>query len=50
MSDRPYTDAEIERLGDTFMKLDARMDELKAIFGLNDEDLNLNLGPLGNLM
>jgi hypothetical protein len=43
-------DDEIERLGVTFMKLSARMDELKAEFGLRDEDLNLNLGPLGNLM
>jgi hypothetical protein len=41
---------EIERLGQTFMKLDQRMEELKEIFGLEDEDLNLNLGPLGNLL
>jgi Gas vesicle protein K len=44
------TDEEIERLGDTFMKLNARMDELKAHFGLEDRDLNLNLGPLGDLL
>ena len=44
------TDEEIERLGQTFMKLEARMEDLKAIFGLEDEDLNLNLGPLGDLM
>ena len=43
-------DDEIERLGQTFMKLDARMEELKQIFGLEGEDLNLNLGPLGDLM
>lgn len=43
-------DEEIERLGQTFMKLDERMAELKQIFGLEDEDLNLNLGPLGDLM
>jgi len=43
-------DEEIERLGQTFMKLEARMDELKQTFGLEDEDLNLDLGPLGNLM
>ena len=41
---------EIERLGTTFMRLEQRMDELKAEFGLEDEDLNLNLGPLGDLM
>jgi hypothetical protein len=43
-------DDEIERLGQTFMKLDARMEELKQIFGLEGEELNLNLGPLGDLM
>ena len=41
---------EVERLGRTFMALAERMDELKEIFGLQDEDLNLNLGPLGDLM
>ena len=44
------TDDEIERLGQTFLKLNQRMLELKEAFGLQDEDLNLNLGPLGNLM
>jgi hypothetical protein len=43
-------DAEIERLGTAFMRLSERMDELKEEFGLGDEDLNLNLGPLGDLM
>jgi hypothetical protein len=41
---------EIERLGRTFLGLAQRMEELKREFGLNDEDLNLNLGPLGDLM
>lgn len=41
---------QIERLGRTLMLLSERMDELKDEFGLGDEDLNLNLGPLGNLM
>jgi hypothetical protein len=44
------SDEEIERLGQTFLKLDARMEELKQTFGLEDEDLNLHLGPLGDLM
>jgi hypothetical protein len=30
--------------------LEARMDELKQTFGLTDEDLNLDLGPLGRLL
>ncbi len=44
------SDDQIERLGETFLKLDHKMEELKATFGLTDEDLNLNLGPLGDLM
>jgi len=43
-------DDEVERLGTTFMRLEERMEELKREFGLEDEDLNLNLGPLGNLL
>ena len=44
------TAGEIERLGRTLMLLEQRMEELKEQFGLNDRDLNLNLGPLGNLL
>jgi hypothetical protein len=40
---------EIERLGMAFKRLNDRMDELKEIFDLTDEDLNLDLGPLGRL-
>jgi len=44
------TDKEVERLGYTFMRLENKMEELKKVFGLTDEDLNINLGPLGDLM
>jgi uncharacterized protein YjiS (DUF1127 family) len=50
MDEGTLDDAEIERLGETFMKLAERMDELKEHFELSDEDLNLNLGPLGDLL
>ena len=50
MEQGTLTDEEIERLGETFMKLERRMDELKEQFGLEDRDLNLNLGPLGDLL
>jgi hypothetical protein len=43
------TDAEIERLGLTFLRLSEEMDRLKQQFGLTDDDLNLDLGPLGTL-
>jgi len=44
------TDDEIERMGLTLMRLAERMKELQVAFGLSEEDLNLNLGPLGNLL
>ncbi len=44
------SDREIERMGETFIKLEAKVRELKEIFKLSDEELNIDLGPLGNLM
>ena len=44
------TDEEIERLGETLMKLEMKMEELKKHFHLTDRDLNIDLGPLGELM
>ncbi|NJM08508.1 gas vesicle protein K [Candidatus Gracilibacteria bacterium] len=44
------SDEEIERLGETFLKLTNRMEELKVVFGLEGEELNLDLGPLGHLL
>jgi hypothetical protein len=44
------SDDQIERLGQALMGLEQRMEELKDIFGLSDDDLNINLGPLGDLL
>jgi hypothetical protein len=40
----------VERLGRALMALEERMQELKETFGFEDEDLNLDLGPLGRLL
>lgn len=40
------TDEEIERLGNALMKLEEKMAELKRVFGLSDDELNMKLGPL----
>ncbi|HZS61726.1 MAG TPA: gas vesicle protein K [Gemmatimonadaceae bacterium] len=40
---------EIERLGLALLRLNDRMQELKATFGLSDDDLEIDLGPLGRL-
>jgi len=44
------TDIQLERLGEAFRRLENKMVELKHSFGLDDEELNLDLGPLGALM
>ena len=44
------TDEQVENLGRTFMELDRAMEELRGHFGLEPEDLNLDLGPLGRLL
>jgi hypothetical protein len=43
------SEEEVERLGSALMKLEEKMDELKRVFGLSDEDLNLKLGPVKTL-
>ena len=50
IDDGTLSEAQIERLGQTFMALADRMEELRQEFGLDADDLNLNLGPLGNLL
>jgi hypothetical protein len=42
--------AQIEELGLALMKLEAKMQELKTQFGLAEEELNIELGPLGRLL
>jgi hypothetical protein len=49
MDGQTLSDEEVERLGLALLKLSERMDELKATFGLTDEDLNIDLGPLGRI-
>jgi len=44
------TGAEIERLGLTLMRQAQELDRVRRAFNLEDEDLNLDLGPLGTLL
>ena len=50
MEQGTLTEDEIERLGQTFLLLRDRMQELKATFGLKDAELNVDLGPLGKFL
>lgn len=44
------TENQVESLGSTLMALDSQMARLREHFGLEPEDLNLDLGPLGSLL
>jgi len=44
------TDEQVERLGVTLMQQAQEIDRLRREFGLEEEDLNIDLGPLGQLL
>lgn len=48
--DEELSEERIERIGLTLLRLDERMTELCDHFGLEREDLNIDLGPLGRLL
>jgi len=43
------TQMEIQKLGMNLQALETKIEELRLVFGLKKEDLNLDLGPLGKL-
>jgi Gas vesicle protein K len=43
------SDEQVERLGLTLMRQAEEIDRLRKEFGLDEHDLNLDLGPLGRL-
>jgi hypothetical protein len=44
------SDEEVERAGLALMKLEEKVHQLADQFGLRPSDLNINLGPLGDLL
>jgi hypothetical protein len=44
------SDEQIESMGSSLMKLESKIREMAQQFGLTLADLNLDLGPLGNLL
>jgi hypothetical protein len=44
------SDEKVDEIGLTLMALEARMAELRDHFGLDPQDLNIDLGPLGTLL
>lgn len=49
MESGSLSEEEVERLGVALLRLRERLDGLKDTFDLTDEDLSLDLGPLGRL-
>jgi hypothetical protein len=46
---KELTQTEIQKLGLNLQTIETKLEELRLIFGLKEEDLNLDLGPLGKL-
>ena len=44
------TDDEVERVGLALMRLEAKIREMAQVFGVDPDDLNLGLGPIGKLL
>ena len=44
------SDEEVEKLGVALLRLQERVQEVKDVFGLRGEELNIDLGPLGRLL
>jgi hypothetical protein len=50
MDDPSLTESDVERMGIALDRLDQQMRDMKALFGLADGDLNIDLGDLGTLL
>lgn len=50
MEARTLTPAQTEDIGRALMKLEDTVRDIAAKFGIQPEDLNLDLGPVGKLM
>jgi hypothetical protein len=50
MDDTDLTAEQVERMGIALLRLEEKTTELRELFGLAAEDLNVDLGPLGRLL
>lgn len=50
MEDGDLSDEQVERMGTALLRLEEKLAEIKRAFGLADEDLNIDLGPIGKLL
>lgn len=50
MEDPDLTEEQIEKMGLALWRLEEKMGQMKEVFGLAGEELNIDLGPLGKLL
>ena len=50
MEDPDLSEEQVERMGTALLLLEEKMREIKDVFGLAGEELNVDLGPLGKLL
>ena len=50
MDDPDLSEEQVERMGTALWRLEEKMGEIKEVFGLAGEELNIDLGPLGKLL
>jgi len=50
MDDPDLSEEQIERMGTALQRLEEKMLEIKTVFGLADDELNIDLGPLGRVL
>ena len=50
MDDPDLTEEQVERMGLALLRLEEKMAEIRDVFGLAADDLNVDLGPLGKLL
>lgn len=50
MDDPDLSEAQIERMGIALLRLEEKMSEMRGVFGLAADELNVDLGPLGKLL
>ncbi|HEX2188144.1 MAG TPA: gas vesicle protein K [Longimicrobiaceae bacterium] len=50
MEDPDLTEEQVERMGTALLLLEEKMREIRGVFGLAGEELNVDLGPLGKLL
>ena len=50
MDDPDLSEEQIERMGVALLRLEEKMAEVRDVFGVASDELNIDLGPLGKLL